>query len=86
MNKITLSIWIWILAIFYGYQTYAMGETPLQLTTNESTDFSPSWSPDGSKITFVSDRGGNYAIWLIPATGGNATSFSTVKGRVSFPS
>ena len=28
------------------------------------------WSPDGSKIAFVSDRGGTSDIWVIDAAGG----------------
>ena len=37
-------------------------------------DFSPSWSPDGKWIAFISDRKGdgvNYEIYVMDADGGN---------------
>jgi len=40
------------------------GETR-QLTDDDFIDMSPSWSPDGSTIAFVSDRAGNADIWLM---------------------
>ena len=41
------------------------------LTDNDSLDTSPAWSPDGTQIAFVSDRGGNYDIWLMNPDGTN---------------
>jgi Tol biopolymer transport system component len=38
-----------------------------QLTTNGSADRFPVFSPDGKWIYFVSNRGGNWAIWRITA-------------------
>ena len=32
------------------------GDNPQNLTNNPSNDYSPSWSPDGKRIAFVSDR------------------------------
>jgi Tol biopolymer transport system component len=34
-------------------------------------DISPSYSPDGTQIAFVSDRQGGYAIWTMNARGGD---------------
>ncbi|MCB9422982.1 MAG: PD40 domain-containing protein [Ardenticatenaceae bacterium] len=34
----------------------ADGTGVAQLTHNETDDYSPSWSPDGSQIAFVSNR------------------------------
>ena len=40
------------------------------LVAGGGTAFWPSWSPDGSKVVFGSDRGGTPDIWVIDAAGG----------------
>ena len=48
----------------------ADGSSPTNLTNNPSTyDFRPSWTPDGSRIVFVSNRSGNYDVWIMDAGG-----------------
>jgi len=48
----------------------ADGSSPLaQLTRNISNDYTPQWSPDGNKITFASDRTGNFDIYVMSADG-----------------
>ncbi len=46
------------------------GET--QITT-DTGDKQPSWSPDGTVLTFASTRSGNQDVWTVPHTGGAAT-------------
>ncbi len=41
------------------------GNDVVQLTVDEAEDISPSWSPDGKKVVFASNRSGNYDIWLL---------------------
>ena len=36
------------------------------------TDVFPSWSPDGGRITFTSNRNGFHQVWVMDADGGNA--------------
>ena len=38
-----------------------------QVTTDPAGDFTPSWSPDGSEITFHSFRTGNRDVFVVPA-------------------
>ena len=41
------------------------------LTDNPAEDTDPAWSPDGTQIAFVSDRGGNDDIWVMNPDGTN---------------
>jgi Tol biopolymer transport system component len=40
-----------------------------RLTENISREFQPTWSPDGTQIAFVSDRDGDYEIYVMNANG-----------------
>ncbi|MER3408765.1 MAG: hypothetical protein C4306_01370 [Thermoleophilia bacterium] len=54
----------------------ADGTGARRLTRSRADDRSPSWSPDGRWIAFLSDRSNRRAheleIYVIPATGGRA--------------
>jgi dipeptidyl aminopeptidase/acylaminoacyl peptidase len=43
-----------------------------RLTTHESGDSSPRWSPDGGSVWFLSSRSGSSQVWRIAADGGEA--------------
>ena len=59
------------------YEIYVMdadGGNPQRLTENRKNDWGPSWSPDGKRITFASDRKGdlvNIEIYVMDADGSN---------------
>jgi TolB protein len=51
----------------------ADGSGQTNLTNNPAHDSAPAWSPDGSKIAFVSDRDGNHGLYVMNADGTGVT-------------
>ena len=51
------------------YTVGSDGRDLRRLTNNRAIDVSPSWSPDGSRIAFVSDRTGSPQIYVMNADG-----------------
>lgn len=49
------------------------GSPPRQLTRSQGGNEQPAWSPDGSKVAFVSYRDGNGEIYVMDADGSNQT-------------
>ena len=47
------------------------------ITDAPSNEAMGTWSPDGSRIAFVSDRDGNYELYVADADGGNARRLTT---------
>src|ERR1700738_3591414 len=52
---------------------------------NHQTKQTPSYSPDGTRITFESDRGGQQQIYVMGANGGQAQRISFGDGAYSTP-
>ena len=53
-----------------------------RLTNDPAPDGLPAVSPDGSQIAFVSKRGGAWGLWVMPATGGDATQITAIPGEL----
>ena len=54
------------------YVMDADGNNQIRLTNHPEVDYQPSWSPDGTRITFSSNRnGGNSQIYVMDSNGKN---------------
>jgi len=68
------------------YVSRADGSALRQLTYDSAKDRGPTWSPDGKRIAFYSDRGGKYEIWCIDPDGGGLEQLTAITGTwMSFP-
>ncbi|MBK7643336.1 MAG: S9 family peptidase [Planctomycetes bacterium] len=56
--------------------TDAGGGEPRRLTTNEASDTSPRWLPDGRSFVFLSSRGGSSQVWRMSLDGGEAAQLT----------
>ena len=72
-----------------AFEIYVMdadGGNQRRLTNNRAHDASPSWSPDGKRIVFVSHRDGNGEIYVMNADGGNPQNLTNNPDDDSSPS
>lgn len=61
------------------------GQNVSQLTTGEKSEFSPSFSPDGKQILFVSSKDGSANLYLMNAGGGVGRKLTNISTGVSDP-
>lgn len=59
------------------YKVASGGGEAVQLTTQDSYESAPVWSPDGKQIAFASDRFGNQDVFVMSADGGPAKRLTT---------
>lgn len=59
------------------YTVPSVGGEAKQLTTNESYDGTPLWSPDGTELAFASNREGSMDVFVMSAQGGQARRVTT---------
>jgi dipeptidyl aminopeptidase/acylaminoacyl peptidase len=64
--------------------TFALdGSAARQLTRGPGQDMSPQWSPDGSRLAFISTRTGSSQVYLIEREGGEAWQVGDLPQGVS---
>lgn len=56
-------------------------EQPLQLSPDSTTDWSPTWSPDGRFVAFVQSMNGRHRISLVSSIGGRPSQTLTLWRR-----
>ncbi|MEP7321301.1 MAG: S9 family peptidase [Saprospiraceae bacterium] len=56
---------------------------PVQLTRGDKNASSPSWSPDGQWISFISNRDGKNNLYILPVMGGESEKITDVKSGVN---
>jgi Tol biopolymer transport system component len=60
---------IYVMDVLTDMNGIPFGANPVNLSRNAALDSGPAWSPDGAKIAFWSDRGGNRDIYIMNADG-----------------
>ena len=79
----------WQIAFMRAGDIYIMdenGTTETQITSHPSDDYAPTWSPDGDKIIFVSERDGNPELYAIDLAGGSPQRLSNTTSAEASPS
>ena len=64
-------------------QVIALGADLIQLTDHPADDISPSWSPDGRRLAFTSNRSGDNEIYVIDPEAGEQRYFRKDGAEVS---
>jgi Tol biopolymer transport system component len=57
----------------------------VRLTDGQGSDGWPTWSPDGKRIAFHSNRGGDWDIWIINTDGSGLTNLTASPGEDRYP-
>ena len=60
----------------------AQGGDPFPLSYGDFDNINPRWSPDGQKIAFISNRGGNTSLWMQQVPGGAQRRVASQQSKV----
>src|SRR5262245_30865134 len=61
------------------------GGEAVQFTAGIKRDTTPRWSPDGSRIAFLSDRDGKSQLYVLPANGGEPRKITDLPDGAGTP-
>ncbi len=68
------------------YIKYINGSAVTQLTSDPANDVMPTFSPDGQRVAFASDRSGNWDIYMMAVNGGPAVQLTDDASQDMHPS
>ncbi len=71
---------------FDGLLSFGFKSEGANISNNSHCDYFPVWSPDGERIAFVSDRDGDWEIYVMNADGGNQKRLTRSPGIDRNPS
>lgn len=60
------------------------GTGKVNLTNDSSRNLFPGWTPGGDQISFISNRDGNFRIYLVDLNGGNLRKIPTISEKKAF--
>lgn len=60
-------------------------KTPKALTNGRAMEVEPTWSPDGTKLAYVSDRNGNMDVWIRDLKTGQDKLLADMPEDLNFP-
>jgi hypothetical protein len=63
----------------------AQGGDPFPISYGDFDNINPRWSPDGEKIAFISNRGGNTSLWIQRVLGGDQQELATKNRKYLVP-
>src|SRR6266540_1100431 len=61
------------------------GQNLRQLTSGDKSESSPSFSPDGRQLSFITSKDGSANLYLIPVNGGESRKLTNISTGVSDP-
>ena len=64
------------------WTTQLGGGAPVRITSDKANDIQPAWSPDGTRLAFVSDRGGGFNVWTVGIANGRRNGTEVQVTRV----
>ena len=76
-----------LIAFVSGNDIFTMnadGSQRTNITNNPAYDFAPAWSPDGTRLAFISDRLGQSEIYVMNADGSNVLQLTNIPDTASW--
>lgn len=67
------------------YLKSVRGQTVTQLTSSSSSDVQPSFSPDGTRVAFASNRAGSWDIFVMSVNGGQPVQMTSESSHELHP-